>query len=309
MTIQSNLTAGTIVGRFGVGVADGSDEDLDPDIIPASGQVTFTPTVSRLPNPTAVPAPVTVLRVPVTAIIDAEGYLCAPDPADPSKPGPRGIRLFATDDENGSVTNWTYRVAYTFGRVNGMVPQIEAHDVAVPSGATVDLTTVAPVPSSQGYGLAQAEAAAIRAEGHATRASAIAESILPEARKAKEAAAAARNDAEAFRNQTEQAVTADLEWSGTVDVPADAPRMLHATLTGDVVLNLPNLADTRAFTVSLVLTQDATGGRQVLIWNGRTANSSAFSHTGAAGSTDVLHLLWTGQWWLVATAAQNVGAA
>ena len=117
----------------------------------------------------------------------------------------------------------------------------------------------------------------------------------------------ARDRAEGFRDETEQAVTTGLSWSGTVDVPTDAPRMLHATLTGNATLNLGTPDIARAFTVSLLLAQDATGGRTVTIPGARYAWSVAYTHTGEANSVDLVHCLWTGSYWVVLPGAQKVG--
>lgn len=306
MPISPTLQTGLVVGRFGVGVADGPDIDDEPDVIPASGRITFTPMIPYQQNRDAAPAPATILRVPIITILDDDGYLCTPDPADPARAGARGVRLFATDDPAGSVTDWTYRVEYSFDRINGMVPAIPAHDMALPCGATRDLAEVAPVPSSQGYGLAQAEAAAAIAQAEAIEARQYAESILPGASAAMEAALQAAATAKGYRDQTEQEVVLDLEWSGAVSVAVDAPRFLHATLTGDVTLSLGTPGPERAFTVTLALTQDATGDRMVTIPEARAAWGVAYQHAGEAGSLDMVHLLWTGTYWAVFPAAQKV---
>lgn len=171
MSLPANVDTGLVTGRFIVGVADGPDPDREPDAIPASGTVTFTASVPYLPNPTSTPAPVTVLKVPIIAVLDADGHLCTPDPTDPSKAGQRGIRLIATDDPDLSVQDWTWNVTYAFQPVNGVRPQIASHSMALPSGASIDLTTVVRVPSSSGIGTEQAEALAAAAQAAAAAAS------------------------------------------------------------------------------------------------------------------------------------------
>lgn len=168
--LPTNVDTGRVEGRFIVGVVDGPDEDLDPDGIPAQGTITFTASVPYLPDPFASPAPVTILKAPITGVLDSEGYLCTPDPADPSKPGYRGLRLVATDDPDLSVTGWTWTVTYKFQRVAGTALSIASHSMALPSGSTVDLTTVMKVPSSPGVGVVQAEALAAAAQSAASAA-------------------------------------------------------------------------------------------------------------------------------------------
>lgn len=174
MSLPANVDTGRVEGRFIVGVVDGPDQDLDPDGIPAQGTITFTSSVPYLPDPFASPAPVTILKAPITGVLDSEGYLCTPDPADPTQPGYRGLRLIATDDPDLSVTGWTWTVTYNFQRVAGVGLSIPSHSMALPAGATVDLTTVVKVPSSKGIGIEQAEALAATAAAAATEAAAAA---------------------------------------------------------------------------------------------------------------------------------------
>ena len=158
----ANAQFGTVHGRFIVGVADGADADLNPDYVPAQGEILFTPSVPYVPNPGAPGGPVTMLKTSIRAVLDAEGYLCTANPD--GTPGARGLKLLATDDENMLVTGWTWNVGYYFDSI-GMTPlKVETHGIAVPGGADVDLTTTLKVPATQGYGIPQAEAAALRAE-------------------------------------------------------------------------------------------------------------------------------------------------
>lgn len=171
MYLPTNVSTGKVAGRFIVGVADGPDPDDEPDALPARGKITFTSSVPYLPSPTAAPSPATVLKVPIIAVLDDEGFLCTPDPADPSKAGQRGIRLIATDDPDLSVQGWTWTVTYAFEAVNGVRPSIQSHAMALPAGAVVDLTSVVKVPSSTGIGTEQAEALVSAAQAAAAEAS------------------------------------------------------------------------------------------------------------------------------------------
>lgn len=164
----TNVQTGLVSGRFLAGIIDGPDPDDEPDFIAAVGRIMFVASVPYLPDPTADPAPVTLLQAPVVGILDHEGYLCTPNEA--GGPGNRGVRLVATDDPDVLVQEWTWNVKYTFEKVNGVVPTIESHAFFLPSDAQVDLTTLVKVPSSPGLGLEQVEAAVLRAEEEAFKA-------------------------------------------------------------------------------------------------------------------------------------------
>lgn len=173
MDLPLNVQTGLVTGRYIVDVVDGPDENLDPDAQPVRGQIVFTASVPYLPNPTAAPDPVTIMRAPIVGVLDADGYLCTPYQGS-LEPLYRGVRLIATDDPDIAVTDWTWDVTYIFEPINGHKLAIPAHGFSLPSGETVDLTRVAKVPSSPGYSLPQAEAAVLRAE-------AIAQSIRDDA--------------------------------------------------------------------------------------------------------------------------------
>ena len=173
MDLPVNVSTGMVVGRYIADVIDGPDANLDPDAQPVQGRIVFTASVPYLPNPTASPDPVTIMRAPIVGVLDADGYLCTPYPGT-LEPQYRGVRLIATDDPDIAVTDWTWDVTYLFEPINGHKLAIPAHGFALPSGEAIDLTKVAKVPSSPGYSLPQAEAAVLRAE-------AIAQSIRDDA--------------------------------------------------------------------------------------------------------------------------------
>ncbi|AIX99761.1 hypothetical protein ART_0163 [Arthrobacter sp. PAMC 25486] len=163
----SNMGTGRVVGQFGIGRVDGPDVDNEPEVVPLSGSITFTPSVPYFPNRTSSPNPITVLTAPITAVLDYDGYVCTPA-ADGVTPLYRGIQLFATDDPDMSVENWTYSVVYRFNAVNGAAPTIKAHSMALPEGAEIDLTKAVEVPSSPGVGTPQALALLAEAEAAAS---------------------------------------------------------------------------------------------------------------------------------------------
>ncbi|MFB9621372.1 hypothetical protein [Brooklawnia cerclae] len=103
-------------------------------------------------------------------------------------------------------------------------------------------------------------------------------------------------------------VVTGLSWSGPValDAVTGAARtgcVLHATLTGNVVLTLPTLAaGTPAFTVEVNATQDGTGGRTLTVQGAMVSYgaSAAPVLSSAAGAIDKWMLEWDGvRWWVL----------
>ena len=170
--LSSSVSTGRVVGRFAVGVVDGEDEGDEPDLIAAKGTITFTASIPYMPNGSADPDPVTILKTSIVTVLDDEGYLCTPNPANPSVAGRRGVRLFATDDEDAGVVGWTWNATPRFVDKNGSVlaNTVPTFSFALPSGAEVDLTRVVKIPSSTGIGKEQAEAMAGVAVAAAERA-------------------------------------------------------------------------------------------------------------------------------------------
>lgn len=134
--IPSNVSYGTVTGRFLLAYADGVDEDLFPDGVPAKGIIYFTPLVDKLRNATATPAPVTIIPQRVQATLDSEGYLTGGDST-------RGIRLIATDDPDMDPSTWQWRVEYKLTDQNDYpLRGLLAHNLSLPSQSEVDLVSI-----------------------------------------------------------------------------------------------------------------------------------------------------------------------
>lgn len=157
--LPSNVQSGLVEGRYILGVADGDDVNREPDAIPAQGYVRFIASAAYLPDPTAEPDPATILPAPVVAPLDDQGYVCTPDPDDPTKAGARGVRLIATDDEDLLVQNWYWTAIFKFLPQNGVTPKIPPRDFSLPVDSKRNLTRMVDVPNSPGYGINQVEAA------------------------------------------------------------------------------------------------------------------------------------------------------
>jgi hypothetical protein len=90
--------------------------------------------------------------------------------------------------------------------------------------------------------------------------------------------------------------------SGVVNVTlvtGDLPSTRIWTLGGNLTIALPTPGATKSGTITLVITQDATGNRTVT-WPAavKWPDGIAQQPAAAANSTSVIHLLWTGTQWL-----------
>lgn len=146
------VSTGLVVGQFIVGLADGSDTDDEPDLLGAHGSFEFTPSTNYVPVPSGSPNAFTLLKSSFTAVLDDSGYLCSPLPSDPTKPGKRGLKLFATDDPGSSVNGWTWRVTPKFTDASGRAisSPIPPFDIEVPANSVIDLAQHVKVPQSAG---------------------------------------------------------------------------------------------------------------------------------------------------------------
>lgn len=167
-TLPASISTGLIHWRLVVGVIDGEDLDQIPDVITTTGKVIFRASVDYFPIYETLEGPMTMLKGPITGVLDSEGWLCTPHPIT-GLPMYRGVRLLATDDPDVGVINWTWKVTYLLDSVRGTTFKLAAHDISVPTYIPeidnyVDLTKAVKVPSSPGYGLPQSEAAVLRAE-------------------------------------------------------------------------------------------------------------------------------------------------
>jgi hypothetical protein len=192
MLLPANVSTGRVVGQFIVGVIDGDDPDEEPEVVPASGTITFSASVPYLPNLGSVPNPKTILTKNIVGVLDSQGYLSTPKPGTRDAAYP-GVRLVANDDPDLSVESWTWSVIYKFDSVDGTTPNIPPHSFVMLSDETVDLTTVIKVPSSTGLGTLQAEALVAASAADAAEASDAAQSAANSAQSAADSAAEAAN--------------------------------------------------------------------------------------------------------------------
>ena len=134
MTLPAPITYGQVRWRVLSAVPDTADVDALPDVLPVTGFVTFTPSAPKLLAGGVSPA--TILPVPLRYDLDVAGVLRDAQGRDL-------ITLPATDAPDVSPTGWTWRVDGRFGTL-----PLQSFSFALPTGAVVDLTTVAPLPAS-----------------------------------------------------------------------------------------------------------------------------------------------------------------
>jgi hypothetical protein len=131
---------GTITGRLVAAVADTPDDpDVNPDIVPITGTVTFTPSVKAI---LVASESVTVVPAPIVASLDANGYV--------SLNGVQSVTVLATNSTYYNPNGWTYRVSFDNLAANGRRVTFDPYNIEVPVGATVDLSSVTPVTGSTG---------------------------------------------------------------------------------------------------------------------------------------------------------------
>lgn len=134
--LPSNLSYGTVVGRFLLAYADGVDENLNPDGAAAKGSIFLIPSIIILKDATASPSPVTIIPSTIECTLDTDGYLTSPA-------GQLGVRILATNDTDGNPTGWTWTARYQLSDqsdtpIKGIPDQI----ISVPAGQTIDLSVV-----------------------------------------------------------------------------------------------------------------------------------------------------------------------
>lgn len=125
--LPSNITFGTVKGK----VVNGLQLDTgNPDAQPASGLLTFTPSVKQV---TDVGAQTLILLNNIQVQLQADGSF--------------EVSLVATDNAYLNPTDFSYKVSSTFG--------MKPIDIKVPSNSITDLTAWIPVASSGGITITQ----------------------------------------------------------------------------------------------------------------------------------------------------------
>lgn len=129
----SDLTFGTLVGRFVYLDGDSDDSGDEPDLIPAAGGTVEVEANAALAAYLGA-APLTAVKRKIIGVIDAEGYLCRKTSS--GMPGARGLSVVATDNEQLSTQGFNYKITV---KLPGAT--IPAMNLSVPGGTEVDLAT------------------------------------------------------------------------------------------------------------------------------------------------------------------------
>ena len=154
----SDISYGRIIGQFAYMDGDSDDKDTTPDMVPAMGTVTITPSVNQVKY-NGVEGPKILVPRKILGKLDANGYLVGPD-------GKQGIVVPSTSNSFLSVLNpsgWTYAVSINItdgGTIN--------LDISLEPGEEKDITTSISIPASGGTVRIIDESTALRAEAAAS---------------------------------------------------------------------------------------------------------------------------------------------
>lgn len=116
---------------------------------------------------------------------------------------------------------------------------------------------------------------------------------------AEAAAEAAATSAGEARDEVFTAVAAQSDWSGahTLTQTLSRSTYLRRRLTGNVILTANMGIAGRAYSCTLELQQDATGGRTLTLANVATPYGVAIALSSPANAVDIVRLEWNGARW------------
>jgi hypothetical protein len=146
VALPAAVQYGQVTWKAVLATADGVDVDGNPDAVPVTGTVKFTPSATVLLATGEVP-PVTVFGTTLTYTLDSSGVLRDSE-------GRSSITLVATDSAGLTPVGWTWDVTYL---LNGGASR-GSFSFSLPAGTVVDLTSVAPVTASGGVPVIQGPA-------------------------------------------------------------------------------------------------------------------------------------------------------
>lgn len=151
----SDISYGRIIGQFAYMDGDSDDKDTTPDMVPAMGTVTITPSVNQVKY-NGVEGPKILVPRKILGKLDANGHLVGPD-------GKPGIVVPSTSNSVLNPSGWTYAVSINItdgGTIN--------LDISLDPGEEKDITTAVPIPASGGTVRIIDESTALRAEAAAS---------------------------------------------------------------------------------------------------------------------------------------------
>lgn len=158
-SLPGNVSVCGVKGHFAYARLVPGDADGVMDLVPVEGLiVTLTPSPTYLLDATATP-PTVIVPEPLVLTTDSNGDLRDVD-------GNSTAYVIASDDPDLNPHDWTYNVA--FSGVGSTA--FRAYAVAFPSGQTVDLSLVTPIPAALGVSVSVAQAAEAAAAAYAASA-------------------------------------------------------------------------------------------------------------------------------------------
>lgn len=163
-SVEQELPTGMVVGRFVVDIQDGPDPDKKPELLPATGTITFRSSIPYLQIIGSVVGDFTMFRGPFVAVLDEDGFVSTRNPDSPNAIMYRGMTLLANDSDLMSTKNWTWTASFDLKDPTGRQLSYPQTTFTVGTGQVVDLTKVIKVPASPGVGITQLEGALGRAE-------------------------------------------------------------------------------------------------------------------------------------------------
>jgi hypothetical protein len=282
MSIPDDLSYGTVTGQFVL------PKKVGPWTEPARGSVIFTPSAAL--RYTSTPNSTTIVRDPIVATLDDEGYIL-----DPTLGGvTRGLPLIATDISSDIINpfGWVWTVSFNLRDSEGnFIPSFKDFSFEVPSGGTVDLTDVAPVAESGGVLITRGETGAQGIQG-------IQGDQGLQGIQGLKGDQGVKGDAGDMVTVTGPTTMA----TGTIALTeAHLPSTRIYTLAGNIALTLPVPVGGKSATITLVFYQDAVGGRTItwptaslLKWPEGIVQQPA----AGANTMSIIHLMWTGTQWV-----------
>lgn len=187
--VPLELPTGRVVGKFIFEVQDNSDPGEEPQLVPVTGDIIIKSSIENLSVFDQSLGKFITFRGPHKAIINSLGELATPDPIY-GEPMYTGMSLWSNDSDKLSVKGWTYTATFNLKTVEGKNLDLPPATFTLATGQEVDLADVIRVPATPGYGLPQAEGAALRAESAAVSAGEDAEEALAAAVRAEAVAGA-----------------------------------------------------------------------------------------------------------------------
>lgn len=350
MALPANFSYGTVVGQYLAATADLSDANKTPKGVPMVGTVTFIASATYVLDYTSSPNPTTIMSTPIVCPLDVNGYICAPYVAAGSPLSP-GVTLVATDDPYLQPAGWTWTASFNLTDPLGNRANLPSQSFYVPTGATVDLTTVMNVAQSGGTVIIKGDpnvlsigtvsttspgssaSATITGttpaqtlnlslpQGNTGPANSLSIGTVTTTAAGTSATASItgaapsqtlsltvpKGDQGIQGNPGDMvAVGTNAAATGTITLTgADYPSTKLWTLTGNVTLVLPTPAASTSATITLVLTQDATGNRTITWPAMKWPDGISQQPSATANAVTVIDLLWTGSGWLGMLGGKN----